>query len=477
MEGRLESDWYRILSRPDLRAARAPPRGPTVARHMVHDTITKLRSADVTLGVVGLGYVGLPLSVEAARNGLHVTGFDVDTSVVDGVNAGRSHIRDLTDDDVRSQRSGGRLEATTDMGRLADCDAISICVPTPLSKTRDPDVSHILDAARAVGATLRPGQLIVLESTSYPGTTRDILLPALSDSGLEVGRQLFLCNSPERIDPGNATWLIRNTPKVIGGVTTSCTLVGRALYERFIETVVPVSTSEVAEMTKLLENTFRAVNIGLANEIAIIADRLGVDVWEVIEAASTKPFGFMPFTPGPGLGGHCIPVDPHYLSWKMRALNYRTRFIELASEINSEMPAFVVGKVRQALNDQKRSVRGSDILLLGIAYKRDIDDVRESPALDVLRLLAEEGAEVDYHDPYVPFVQEGKQEWRSVPLTEQRLERAHVVVILTDHTALDYACIVRCSRVIVDARNATAGVSGATRDEASRGWIRRGGGG
>ena len=442
---------------------------------MVDEVIRRFRSDDLTVGVIGLGYVGLPLAVEEARSGLHVIGFDVTEAVVRGVNAGLSHIKDLTHDDVRVLRDSGKLEATTDMERLSECDAISICVPTPLSKTRDPDVSYILSATASVKKALRRGQLVVLESTTYPGTTREMLLPALEEGGMKAGEDFFLCFSPERVDPGNAKWLIKNTPKVIGGVTAACTSVGQALYERFIDTVVPVSSCEVAELTKLLENTYRAVNIGLVNETAIVADRLGVDVWEVIDAASTKPFGFMRFTPGPGLGGHCIPVDPHYLSWKMRTLNYKTRFIDLAGEINAEMPAFVVDKVRQALNNHRKPVRGSTVLLLGMAYKKDISDVRESPALDVLRLLLADGSRVEYHDPYVPVVSEDGHCFESIPLTEDRLASADAVVILTDHTSFDFGWIFQHSQILVDTRNATAKVrkaSGASRPEQ---WIVKGG--
>jgi UDP-N-acetyl-D-glucosamine dehydrogenase len=442
---------------------------------MVDEVIRRFRSDDVTMGVIGLGYVGLPLAVEAARGGLRVIGFDVTDVVVKGVNSGLSHIKDLTHDDVRVLRESGRLEATSDMGRLSECDAISICVPTPLSKTRDPDVSYILSATAAVREGLRQGQLVVLESTTYPGTTREMLLPALEEGGMKAGEDFFLCFSPERVDPGNPVWLIKNTPKVIGGVTTSCTEVGRALYERFIDTVVPVSSCEVAELTKLLENTFRAVNIGLVNETAIVADRLGVDVWEVIDAASSKPFGFMRFTPGPGLGGHCIPVDPHYLSWKMRTLNYKTRFIDLAGEINAEMPAFVVGKVRQALNDERKPVRGSNVLLLGMAYKKDISDVRESPALDVLRLLVADGSKVEYHDPYVPVVSEDGHCFESVPLTPERLASADAVVILTDHSSFDFGWIFEHARILIDTRNATARVSGAEGGSHAGRWIVKGG--
>ncbi len=421
----------------------------------------RFQSDNLTLGVIGLGYVGLPLAVEAARAGLRVVGLDVSERVVDGVNAGRSHIQDLSDEDVSVHVEAGRIQATADPSRLAECDAISICVPTPLSKTGDPDVSYILAATNGVVEHLQPGQLIVLESTTYPGTTREVLLPALEEGGRVAGEDFFLCFSPERVDPGNAVWHTKNTPKVIGGVTPACTAAGAALYGRIVDTVVPVSSCEAAELTKILENTFRAVNIGLVNEVALIADRLGVDVWEVIDAADTKPFGFMKFTPGPGLGGHCIPVDPHYLSWKMRTLNYKTRFIDLAGEINAEMPLFVVSKIRSALNARKQSVNGSSVLVLGVAYKRDIDDVRESPALDIIRILENEGAEVAYHDPYVPTLRienedgQGERRLTSVELTKDRLSAADCTVIVTNHSDFDYQWIEEKSTTLVDARNAT----------------------
>jgi UDP-N-acetyl-D-glucosamine dehydrogenase len=438
-------------------------------RLMSENILERFQSGDVVVGVVGLGYVGVPLAVEIAKAGIHVVGFDVKRSVVEGMNRGESHIQDVPTSALGPLVTAGLIEATMDTSRMAECDAVSICVPTPLSKTRDPDISFILEASQMVGETLRRSQLIVLESTTYPGTTREVLLPTLESTGLRVGEDFFLCFSPERVDPGNPTWRTGNTPKVIGGITTACRDVGLALYRRFIDTMVSVSSTEAAELTKILENTFRAVNIGLVNETAIIADRLGVDVWEVIDAAATKPFGFMKFTPGPGLGGHCIPVDPHYLSWKMRTLNYRTRFIELASEINAEMPLFVVDKVRAALNKRRKAVNGSRVLLLGVAYKKDIDDVRESPALDVLRLLQADGAHVTYHDPMVPTIQEMHAELASVELTDEALTSADAAVILTDHSSMPYERIVRLSDVLVDARNVTAGV-----DEGSGGggrWI------
>jgi UDP-N-acetyl-D-glucosamine dehydrogenase len=423
-----------------------------------------------TFGVIGLGYVGLPLAVEAGKAGIRVLGFDVKQDVADSVNAGRSHIQDVPDEDVAELTGAGRLEATTDMSRMAECDVVSICVPTPLSKTRDPDVSFVLAASEAVASALRKGQLVLLESTTYPGTTREVLLPALEATGLTVGVDFNLAFSPERVDPGNEVWNTKNTPKVVGGITPACTDAAVRFYSRFLDTMIPVSSAEAAELTKILENTFRAVNIGLVNETAIISDRLGVDVWEVIDAAATKPFGFMKFTPGPGLGGHCIPVDPHYLSWKMRTLNYKTRFIELASEINSEMPRFVVDKIRAALNGRRKAVNGSTVLLLGVAYKRDIEDVRESPALDVMRLLLDDGANVTYHDPFVPILREDGTETASVELTDAALGEADAVVILTDHTEFDYARVVEKSQVLIDARH----VAPRSGREVGSGWIVKG---
>ena len=441
---------------------------------MTKTSLDHFRSGDLTVGVVGLGYVGLPLSVEIARSGLRVVGFDVDAETVDGINGGASHVEDVTEEELAGVLATGRLEATTEMVRLAECDVISISVPTPLSKTRDPDVSFVLAASEAVAAALRPGQLVVLESTTYPGTTREVLLPVLERTGFVVGEDFFLCFSPERVDPGNEVWKTKNTPKVIGGMTPVCTEAGLAVYERFIDTMVAVSSTEVAEMVKILENTFRAVNIALVNEVALIADRLDVNVWEVIEAAATKPFGFMKFMPGPGLGGHCIPVDPQYLAWKMRTLDYRTRFIELASEINAEMPEFVVGKVRTALNAGKKAVNGSRILVLGVAYKRDVDDIRESPALDIIGLLAADGADVAYHDSFVSKLAEEDLLLSSVALTDQALTEADVVVIVTDHTDVDYARVLERAAVVVDARHVTAALvegSGSGADA----WIVKGG--
>jgi UDP-N-acetyl-D-glucosamine dehydrogenase len=420
--------------------------------NIAEDLIAKAERRQILFGIVGLGYVGLPLAVELAQAGYRVLGFDVNPDVVEGLNVGRSHVKDVSDRQLQQQCE--RFTATTDMVRLSEPDAISICVPTPLSKFKDPDVSYIVAATDAVKKRLRRGQAIILESTTYPGTTREIMLPALESTGLAVGRDFFLAFSPERVDPGNPHYGTRNTPKVVGGITADCRRVAVALYQPAIDTLVPVSTTEAAELVKLLENTFRSVNIGLVNEMAIVCDKLGVDVWEVIEAASTKPFGFMKFLPGPGLGGHCIPIDPHYLAWKMRGLNYKTRFIDLAGELNTEMPEFWVRKLSEALNGQGKAVRGAAVLVLGVAYKRDIDDIRESPALDIIRLLRGQGARVSYSDPHVPRFREDGTEFRSVELTPEAVAAADCVMIVTDHTSVDYRMIKRSARLVVDTRNA-----------------------
>jgi UDP-N-acetyl-D-glucosamine dehydrogenase len=425
----------------------------------MHDgLLQRLESREARCAVVGMGYVGLPLAVELGEAGFSVLGVDVSDDVVDGLNAGRSHVQDVTTGAVAALVAAGRLEATTDAGRLAECDAIIICVPTPLGKTRDPDVSYVVAATEAAAATLRAGQLIILESTTYPGTTRELMLPALEAGGLRAGVDFFLCFSPERVDPGNERWLIRNTPKVIGGITPRCLEHGVALYGRVMQTVVPVSSTETAELTKLLENTFRAVNIALVNEMAQVCGRLDVDVFEVIEAAATKPFGFMKFMPGPGIGGHCIPLDPHYLAWKMKTLNYRTRLIELAGEVNSEMPRFVVEKVQDALNDAGRAVKGSRILVLGVAYKRDIEDVRESPALDIMRLLEGKGAVVSYHDPHVPELRQDGVVMRNAEYSEAALRNIDCVLIATDHSTVEYRLLIGASFPVVDTRNAMRGL-------------------
>ena len=417
--------------------------------------LQKIEKRTARVGIIGMGYVGLPLAVEFARAGFRVLGYDVSDRVVRLINEGKSHIADVPASAVAALVKGGLLEATADPARLSEMDAISIAVPTPLAKTRDPDMSYVLSATATVAKAAHPGQVIVLESTTYPGTTRELLEPALQDRGLKVGEDVFIAFSPERVDPGNERWTTKNTPKVVGGITTACTDVAAALYGACIDRVVAVSSPEAAELTKLLENTFRSVNIGLVNEMAIVCDKLGVNVWEVIEAAATKPFGFMRFTPGPGIGGHCIPLDPHYLAWKMRTLNYKTRFIDLASEINSDMPRYVVEKVADALNDERKAVNGSHVLVLGIAYKKDIDDMRESPALDVIRLLEELGAEVVYHDPYVPSFEEDGMRHVGVALTDEELAKADAVVIVTDHSSVDYQRVVDRAALVVDTRNAT----------------------
>lgn len=418
------------------------------------ELLKKAADRSATFGVIGLGYVGLPLAVEIAAAGYRVLGFDIKQEVVEGVNAGTSHIRDVSTERLAPFVADGRIAATSEMQRMAEVDALAICVPTPLSKTKDPDISYVLAAAEALRDTIRRGQVVILESTTYPGTTRELLLPRLEAGGLRVGVDVFLAFSPERVDPGNPTWHTRNTPKVVGGVTPACQRVVLALYEPVFDRLVPVSSPEAAELVKLLENTFRSVNIGLVNEMAIVCDKLGVDVWEVIDAAATKPFGFMRFTPGPGLGGHCIPIDPHYLAWKMRGLNYKTRFIEVAGEVNSEMPAFWVRKVAEQLNEDAKAVRGARVLVVGVAYKKDVDDLRESPALDVIRLLRRQGADVVYHDPYIPCFTEDGTELVSVPLTAEEIRRADCVVIATDHSVLDYELIRANARRVVDTRNA-----------------------
>jgi UDP-N-acetyl-D-glucosamine dehydrogenase len=420
--------------------------------------LRKLNDRSACIGVVGLGYVGLPLALEFAKAGFRVIGYDISERVASELMSGRSHIRDVPSADLERLVKSGKFTATSDVSRLKEMDAISIAVPTPLAKTRDPDMSYVLAAAAAIAAHVHAGMLVVLESTSYPGTTRELLQPKLEEAGLTIGRDVFLAFSPERVDPGNSKWATKNTPKIVGGITPACLEVATAFYGACIDTVVPVSSPEAAELVKLLENTFRAVNIGLVNEMAIVCDKLGVNVWEVIDAAATKPFGFMKFSPGPGIGGHCIPLDPHYLAWKMRTLNYKTRFIDLASEINSEMPALVMEKIGRALNQDRKAVNGSRILVLGVAYKKDIDDMRESPALDVIRLLEQQGAQVSYHDPFVPSLKEDGRTINSAALTDAELENADAVVIITDHTSVDYQRVVNRARIVIDTRNATAGL-------------------
>ena len=421
----------------------------------------KIREKTAIVGVIGLGYVGLPLAVEFANAGFRVVGIDVDQRKVDAVNAKTSYIQDVATEEVAKLVEAGRLRATVDFSALKEIDAVSICVPTPLRKTKDPDISYIMAAVEEIVKYLHPLQLIVLESTTYPGTTDEAILPELLKTGLQVGKDFLLAFSPERVDPGNARFNTKNTPKVLGGVTPECLEVATLLYEQAIGSIIPVSSTKSAEMVKLLENTFRSVNIGLVNEIAVMCDKLGVNVWEVIEAAATKPFGFMPFYPGPGLGGHCIPIDPYYLAWKMKTLNYNARFIELAGEINASMPEYVVNKVVDALNNLEKSVKGSRILLLGIAYKRDINDVRESPALDVFRILEKKGAIVCYNDPYIPNFAEDGIHVNSCPLSEDLLKSVDCIVLVTDHSAYDYQWLVDRSKIFVDTRNATKTVTDA----------------
>jgi UDP-N-acetyl-D-glucosamine dehydrogenase len=421
------------------------------------------------VGVIGLGYVGLPLVVESARSGFRTLGLDVSEPVVAGINRGESHVLDVPSELLAAYRGEGLVEATTDPARLAECDLISICVPTPLSKTKDPDLSYVLAATTTVAQVLRRGHIIVLESTTFPGTTRDVVLPILEQSGLVVGEDFFLCFSPERVDPGNTVWTTRNTPKVLGGATPACLNAAQAYYGRIFDTIVPVESAEAAELVKVYENTFRMINIALVNELAQVCDRLGVDVWNVLDAAGTKPFGFMKFLPGPGLGGHCIPLDPHYLAWKMRTLEFRTRMIELASEINAEMPQFVVRKAGDALNQIGMALSGSCVLILGVAYKRDIDDLRESPALDVIRLLQAKDADVAFHDPHCPVIQDDGHTsiqglpMHSVPLSADVLENADLVVIATDHTDVDYQFVADHASVILDTRGAMRNVAGRAR--------------
>jgi UDP-N-acetyl-D-glucosamine dehydrogenase len=427
--------------------------------------LEKIENRRARTGVVGLGYVGLPLAVELGKAGFHTTGIDLDPRKISAITESRSYIPDVSDADVAALRAAGKLDATTDFAIVKELDTINICVPTPLRKTKDPDMSYIVSAAEAVAAHLREGMLVILESTTYPGTTEELVKPILETSGLKAGVDFFLAFSPERVDPANETFNTKNTPKVVGGTTPACSQLAAALYATAIETIVPVSSTQVAEMVKLLENTFRAVNIGLVNELALMCDRMGIDVWEVVNAAKTKPFGFMPFYPGPGLGGHCIPIDPFYLSWKAKEAGFEARFIELAGHVNSGMPHYVADKVAEALNTQRKAVNGSRILLLGIAYKKDIDDIRESPALDVMHVLQERGADVSYSDPHAPLLRArdwpGRAEMRSVDVTREALAGYDCVVVLTDHKAFDYGMVVDASPLVLDTRNALGANAGA----------------
>ena len=417
----------------------------------------KIRDRKARVGVIGLGYVGLPLAVEFAKKGFDVTGFDVEESRTDAINAGRSYILDVKTEEVKAYVGAGRLRATIDMSRLREMDAIDICVPTPLRKTKDPDLSYVIQAVDSVKANLRRGQLVILESTTYPGTTDEVVQPALEENGLKAGVDFYLAFSPERVDPGNPAFGTRTIPKVVGGFDRQSTELASDLYGSIVDTVVPVSSTQVAEMVKLLENTFRAVNIGLVNEIALMAHRMNIDVWEVIDAASTKPFGFMPFYPGPGLGGHCIPVDPFYLSWKARQNGFECRFIELAGQVNASMPAYVVERVGEALNTVKKAINGSRIHLFGVAYKRDVGDMRESPALDIIELLSRRGATLSYTDPFVPTLRHGDINLCSVPEDEAG-QGIDCAVICTDHGVFDYRGIVGRYPLVVDTRNALKGI-------------------
>lgn len=444
------------------------------------DLLDKIETREAVVAVIGLGYVGLPLAVVFAEAGFRVVGIDLDQGKVKSINQGESYVQDVPAETLsrltlptpksseeESPSMDGRpspsLSATTDYDALHDADVAIVCVPTPLSKTKDPDFSYIIAAADEIARSLRSGMLVVLESTTFPGTTEEMILPRLQHANgqkFNVGKDFFLAFSPERLDPGNATWSISVTPKVVGGVTPRCLEIAQALYQSAVQQVVPVSSPKVAEMVKLLENTFRATNIALVNEVAVMCDRLGVDVWEVIEAAKTKPFGFMPFYPGPGLGGHCIPIDPQYLAWKLKTLNYNARFIQLAAEINFGMPAYVVGKVSDALNEGGQSLKGSRVLILGVAYKQDIGDLRESPALDLIHLLHGKGAQVSYHDPYVPLLEEDDPALAlaSIILSPETLREADCVVITTAHQSYDWQWVVENSRLVVDTRNATRDV-------------------
>lgn len=420
----------------------------------VQSVIARFESGEAKIGIIGMGYVGLPLAVVLAEAGYEVTGIDLSEEKVASLNSGRSYIEDVPDEVLAPLVNSGKLKASTSFDVLSEMDGVSICVPTPLRKTGDPDLSFIISAMNSLKGNVHKGMVVILESTTYPGTTREMLLPEIEAEGCGIGEDFFLAFSPERVDPGREDWTTKNTPKVIGGITPACTAVAAAMYGFAMENIVPVSSTEVAEMTKLLENTFRAVNIGLVNEMALMCDRLGINVWEVIEAAGTKPFGFMKFTPGPGLGGHCIPIDPLYLSWKLKSVKYTARFIELASEINTGMPRYVVQRVQDALNDHSKALRGSKLLVLGVAYKPDISDLRESPALDVIGMLEQKGAVVSYYDPYVSRLDHEGTTLESVADPVSAAAESDGVVIITDHSDLDYRAIIDASKMVFDTRNA-----------------------
>jgi len=425
------------------------------------DLEQRFASRDAKVAIIGLGYVGLPLGLAIADSGFTVIGIDLDESKVAEINAGRSYIGDVSNKELGAQVAAGRFRAVTDFSVISQVDAISICVPTPLGKTRDPDISYIIQSTLEIQKYLTPRKhpLVILESTTYPGTTTEVILPRLSEGDLVIDRDFHLAFSPERVDPGNRNYGIRNTPKIVGGVTQTCGRLAKVYYEQFISQVIQVSSTEAAEMVKLLENTFRSVNIGLVNEVAIMCYHLGIDVWEVIDAAASKPFGFMPFYPGPGLGGHCIPIDPLYLSWKLKTLNYTARFIELAAEINSKMPNFVSFQIADYLNRDAKCINGAKVMIVGVAYKKDTTDVRESPALDILRFLKAKGADLSYFDPFVPRLQLDGHELKSVEATPEVLSQQDLVVIVTNHSDLDYVSIVEHSHRIFDTRNATRGLA------------------
>ena len=414
----------------------------------------KIENREAQVGVIGLGYVGLPLAMEFVRAGFHVTGIDVDQEKVKKLNRGENYIQDIKDEPVKNAVEMNQLSATSDFSVIQNLDAISICVPTPLNKQKNPDISFINHVMENIKGLIHHDMIVVLESTTYPGTTRELILPEIESKGLKVGHDFYLCFSPERIDPGNEKYKTANTPKILGGITPNCGEMGEFLYETIVEQVVRVSSPETAEMVKLLENTFRAINIGLANEVAIMCEKLGINVWEVIDAAATKPFGFMKFTPGPGLGGHCIPIDPHYLSWKLKMLDYNARFIELAGEINTSMPLHMVDLVREGLNRKRKSISGSQILVIGVAYKKNVNDVRESPALDVMKLLENDGAELSFYDPYVPFVGlNGNRMMGMETLSKETLNNSDAIVIMTDHDQIDFQFVVENGNLIIDSRN------------------------
>lgn len=424
----------------------------------LRELAAKIDDRSARIGVIGLGYVGLPLAVELAAAGFEVIGFDIDAEKIRAIESGNSYIGDVSMEALRSAREGNRLRATTDFDQLHEVQIVNVCVPTPLTKTKDPDVSFMAHAVEEIRKRLHPGELIILGSTTYPGTTRELFVPVLEETGLKVGKDFSLAFAPERIDPGNTRYKVKNVPKVVGGESAICTELACKLFDTIFDTTVPVSSTQAAEMVKLLENTFRAINIGLANEVALMCERLGLDVWEVIEAAATKPYGFMKFLPGPGLGGHCIPVDPSYLAWRMKSLNFSARFIELATEINSSMPAHVADRVSDLLNDSQLAVNGAKVLIVGVAYKRDISDLRESPAIDVISLLAKKGAKVTYHDPFVAECQVDEIRYKGSELSDDVLAESDLVVILTDHTGIDYGRLVERASRVFDTRNATRGL-------------------